>query len=44
MLSHDDEVDEVPMFGFGVHPGVLVDLLVFEVGVGNDRVVFWADG
>ncbi len=39
MLSHDNVVSEVPMFKFGVHL-VLIDLLVFEVGIGNDQPVF----
>ena len=44
MLSHDGVVEEVPMFRSWVHPGVLMDLLVFEVCVSNDQLVFCADG
>ena len=35
MLLCEDIVDEVPVFRSWVHPGVLVDLLVFKVGVGK---------
>ena len=42
MLSHDDIVSEVPVFKSWVHL-VLIDLLVFEVGVGNNQLVFCAD-
>ena len=44
MLSPDDEVDKMPVFGSWMHPGVLVDLLVFKVGIGNIQLVFCPDG
>ena len=40
----DDNIDDVPVFGFRVHLGVIVDLLEFEVGVAYDQLVFCADG
>ena len=33
-----DTVNKVPVFGFWMHPGVLVDLLVFDVGVSKAGV------
>ena len=38
-----DVVDEASVFGSSVHPGIVVDLLVFE-SVGNNQLVFYADG
>ena len=44
MLPRDNLINEVPVFGSWVHPIVLVDFLEFEVGIGNDQLVFCTDG
>ena len=41
-LSRDDIVVEVQVFGYWVHSEPLLALIVFEVGLGNDRLVFYA--